>query len=158
MLDSDLLAFVQSGVSISLAASAADRRPTMSRGLGCKLIDGGRQLGVFVKRSQSAELCANIGRNGRVANVFSLPSNNRTVQLKGADARMLAFDAADQALIAVHLADFLLEVLPHGLPEAVVRALFAHTPDDLLTVVYTPGAVYTQTPGPRAGAAVRERP
>jgi len=158
MLDSDSATFIQTGVSISLAASNPDRLPSMSRGLGCKLIDGGRQVAIFIKPSQSAELLANIRRSGRVANVFSLPSNNRTVQLKGLDARIEPFEMADLPIIAAHITDFLAEVLPLGLPEEVVRALFAYTADDLVMVVYTPVAAFSQTPGPKAGKALDRKP
>ncbi|PKO36369.1 MAG: hypothetical protein CVU33_18790 [Betaproteobacteria bacterium HGW-Betaproteobacteria-6] len=151
MLDSDNAAFIQTGVSISLAACSGDRMPSMSRGLGCKLIDGGRQIAIFVKRSQSAELLENIRNSGRVANVFNLPSSNRTLQLKGDDAQIRPFDPADLPVIESHLPQFLEEVIPFGMPENMVRALLAYTVDDLVTVVYSPNAAFTQTPGPKAG-------
>jgi hypothetical protein len=37
------------------------------------------------------------------------------------------------------------------MPEAVVRAILAFRPDDLVSVVYAPCAAYSQTPGPKAG-------
>ena len=151
MLDSDHAAFIQTGVSISLAACAVDRLPCMSRGLGCKLIDRGRQVAIFIKRSQSAELLENIRNTGRVANVFSLPSSNRTVQLKGVDAQILAFDLADLPVIELHVSLFVDEVIPIGLQENIARTLFSFTVDDLVTVVYSPNAAFTQTPGPKAG-------
>jgi hypothetical protein len=152
MLDSDNFAFVQAGVSISLAASGQDRLPSMSRGMGCKVLDGGNKLGVFVRRTQASDLLENIRCSGKVANVFSLPSSNRTLQLKGVDAQVLSFDPADRPVIEKHIADFLLEVLPLGLLEDVVRTLFAYAVDDLVTVAYSPCAAFSQTPGPRAGA------
>ncbi|HJV94135.1 MAG TPA: hypothetical protein VJ572_11685 [Azonexus sp.] len=154
MLDSDNAAFILTGVSISLAACGSDRLPSMSRGMGCKLIDGGRQIGIFIQRSQSAELLDHILASGRVANVFSLPSSNRTLQLKGVDARILPFEAGDLPIIAAHVADFVREVLPLGMREEVVRAIFACETEDLVTVVYSPTAAFTQTPGPKAGEAL----
>lgn len=151
MLDPEHIAFIQTGVSISLAASAANRLPSMSRGLGCKVLARGRKVCVFVRRSQSAELLANIAATGKVANVFSLPSTNRTVQLKGADAAVRPFEAKDLPVIDGHIADFLREVLPMQLTEDVVRAVLAYSPDDLATVVYTPCAAFLQTPGAKAG-------
>lgn len=151
MLDSDNSTFIQTGVSISVAASRQDRFPSMSRGMGCKLLDGGKKLAVFLRRSQSADLLENIRCSGKVANVFSLPSSNRTLQLKGVDAQVLPFDPADLPIVENHISDFLQEVLPVGLPEAVVRALFSYTVDDLVTLVYSPCAAFSQTPGPRAG-------
>ena len=158
MLDSDHTAFIQSGVSISLAACGPDRLPSMSRGLGCKLIDGGHQVGIFIKRSQSVDLLKNIEHSGRVANVFSLPSSNRTVQLKGIDARAVPFDTADLPLVEAHIADFLREVVPMGMSEKVVSTMLAFSTDDLVTVVYSPSAAFSQTPGPKAGQPIAKAP
>lgn len=151
MLDDDNAAFIQAGVSISLAACGPDRLASMSRGFGCKVIDGGRRVAVFLARSQSADLLANIRSSGRVANVFSLPSSNRTVQLKGADACILPFDPADLPIVRGHIDDFVAEVVPLGMPEQVVRTVFSCPADDLVTVIYTPCAGFSQTPGPKAG-------
>lgn len=153
-LDDDTAAFIQTGVSISLAAGAPGLPVSVTRGLGCKFRDGGRQLAVFVARTQSQEVLDNIRGSGRVANVFSRPSNNRTVQLKGVDARVLPFEMADLPCLEAHIATFLEEVVPLGFPEPVVRAILAYTADDLATVVYTPSAAYSQTPGPTAGEQI----
>lgn len=154
MLDSETQAFLQTGVSISLAACNAQRLACMSRGMGCKVLDGGRRLAVFIKRSQSQELLDNIAGCNKVACVFSLPSSNRTLQLKGADAVAQPFDPADMGIVEHHVDEFVREVVPLGTPEPVVRAVFSYTTDDLVTVIYTPTAVFSQTPGPKAGEPV----
>lgn len=151
MIDNDNAAFIQTGVSISLAACAPGRRPCMSRGLACKLIDGCRRIGIALRRSQSAELLENIRLTGRVAVVFSQPTTNRTVQLKGIDAHIEAFDPADQGLIERHLAAFIPEVVALGTPAAMVQALLDYALDDMVMVVFTPSAGFDQTPGPKAG-------
>ena len=151
MIDSQTAAFIQTGVSISVAACGADRLPCMSRGMGCRVSDHGSEVRVFVKRSQAAELIENIRYSARVANVFSLPSSNRTVQLKGRDARMEAFDTTDLAIIEEHIRLFLEQVVPLGIPEEVARVILAYRVDDLATVAYTPSAAFSQTPGPKAG-------
>ncbi len=158
MIDNDNAAFIQTGVSISLAACAPGRRPSMSRGLACKLLDGGRRIGIALRRSQSAEVLENIRLTGRVAVVFSQPTTNRTVQLKGVDACIEAFDPADQALIDQHIADFVPEVVALGTPADMVRALLAYTLDDMVMVVYTPSAGFDQTPGPKAGERLSGKP
>jgi hypothetical protein len=118
----------------------------------------GRRLSVFVRHSQSLELLENVCANGRVANVFSLPSSNRTLQLKGIDARVEVFDYHDLGRIETHVADFISEVLPLGIPVEVARALLAFSADDLVTVAYTPCAVFSQTPGPKAGEPIGAAP
>jgi hypothetical protein len=155
MIDSDNARFIQTGVSISLAACAPDRLPSMCRGMGCKVTEDGRLVSIFVKRLQAAELLDNIrSSGGRVANVFSLPSSNRTLQLKGVDARILPFDPQDLPIVKAHIDDFVREVLPLGMQEDVVRCVFSCSADDLVTVVYSPCAAFSQTPGPKAGEPI----
>jgi len=151
MIDNDSATFIQTGVSISVAACAPGRRPCMSRGLACKLIDGGQRIGIALRRSQSAEVLDNIRLTARVAVVFSQPTTNRTVQLKGVDARIEAFDQADQPLIDHHLDAFVPEVVALGTPAEMVHALLDYTLDDMVMVIYTPSAGFDQTPGPKAG-------
>jgi hypothetical protein len=158
MIDRDNAAFIQTGVAISLATCAVDRLPNNARALGCKLVDAEQRLAIFVRSSQSQALLANIRENGRVAAVFSLPSSNRTLQLKGSDAQVSAFDAADLALIDRHTEAFLLEVLPEGVSELAVRTIHAYSADDLVTIVFTPTAAFSQTPGPRAGQPLESPP
>ncbi|MCF7995498.1 MAG: hypothetical protein K9L88_11725 [Chromatiaceae bacterium] len=156
MIDKETAAFIQTGVSISTAACGIDRLPSVSRGLGCRVAADGSEVRVFVSLSRAAELLSNVRGTGRVANVFSLPSSNRTVQLKGSDARVEAFDIADVAIIEEHIALFLEQVVPLGTSEAGARAILAYAPDDLATVVYTPSAAFSQTPGPKAGKPLGE--
>ena len=158
MLDADNAAFIQSSVSISLATCGVDRLPNLMRAVGCKLLGGGRRVGIFLNATLAAALLADIRANRRVACVFCLPSTNRTLQLKGEDAAIQPFDAADLELIAQHVADFGREVAPLGVPEAVVQSLFAYQADDLVMVVFSPSAVFSQTPGPKAGQCISGAP
>ncbi len=158
MIDDDNAAFIQTGVAISLAACGADRMPNNARALGCKLVECGQRVAIFARASQCQALFANLRENGRVAAVFSLPSSNRTLQLKGDDAQIGDFDPADLALIERHTDAFLLEVLPEGVSELAVRTIHAYAPEDLVTIVFTPCAAFSQTPGPRAGQPLTSTP
>lgn len=158
MLDREQLGFLQTGVSISLAACNPAGLASISRGLGCKVSGDGQRVSVFIRHSQSLELLENVRASGRVANVFSLPSSHRTLQLKGSDARVEAFDQHDLGRIETHVVDFIGEVGPLGIPAEVVRAMLAFPADDLVTVTYTPCAAFSQTPGPKAGEPIGAAP
>jgi len=151
LLDREQRDFLCSGVSISLAACGDDCDNCIVRAVGCKFVDDGRRIAVFLRRSRSPDFFRFVQATGRVANVFCLPSTNRTIQIKGDDAQVEAFATTDLALIEGHLAQFLKQVVPLGVPESVVRTIFAHDPDDLVMLTYTPRAVFSQTPGPKAG-------
>lgn len=158
MLDHQIASFIQSGVSITLAGCEPTRMPSMSRGYACKLIDHGRAIGIILPRTQAFEALENIRLSGRVAVAFSRPTTNRTVQLKGIDARVVPFDPADEPLVQKHVDEFVPEALALGTPEAMVRALLSYQRDDLVMVEFTPTSGFDQTPGPKAGHPLPSTP
>uniref|UniRef100_Q479Q4 Pyridoxamine 5'-phosphate oxidase putative domain-containing protein n=1 Tax=Dechloromonas aromatica (strain RCB) TaxID=159087 RepID=Q479Q4_DECAR len=150
MFDHDIVAFIQSGVSITLAACAPGRVPSMSRGYACKPVDGDT-IGIILPRTQAAEALDNIRLTGRVAVAFSQPTTNRTTQIKGSDARIVAFDPDDEHLVRKHIEEFVPEAVALGTPEEMVRALLSYQREDLVMVLFTPTSGFDQTPGPKAG-------
>lgn len=154
MLDKEHADFIQGGVSVNLASCDATGQGSMIRALGCKVSDDGR-VTIFLNRTPCRDLLANIASSGRVASVFSQPSTHRTLQLKGRDAQIVALSPGDLEIISRHTDAFVLEVVPLGVSEAIVRTIYACDPLDLEAVVFTPCAVFTQTPGPRAGEALK---
>lgn len=150
MFDHDIVAFIQSGVSITLAACAPGRVPSMSRGYACKPVDDDT-IGVILPRTQAAEALDNICLTGRVAVAFSQPTTNRTTQIKGTDARIVAFDPDDEHLVRKHIEEFVPEAVALGTPEEMVRALLSYQREDLVMVLFTPTSGFDQTPGPKAG-------
>ncbi|MBS1131470.1 MAG: hypothetical protein H6R16_2472 [Proteobacteria bacterium] len=150
MFDHDIVAFIQSGVSITLAACAPGRVPSMSRGYACKPVDGDT-IGIILPQTQAAEALDNIRLTGRVAVAFSQPTTNRTTQIKGTDARIVAFDPDDEHLVRKHIEEFVPEAVALGTPEEMVRALLSYQREDLVMVLFTPTSGFDQTPGPKAG-------
>ncbi len=151
MLDHDIVTFIQSGVSITLAGCAPGHMPSMSRGFACKPLENGERIGIVLPRTQAAEALENIRLTGRVAVAFSQPTTNRTLQLKGTDACIVAFDPRDEPLIRKHVDDFVPEAVALGTPEEMVRALLSYRAEDLVMVSFTPSTGFDQTPGPKAG-------
>ena len=158
LLDPEQRAFLLSGVSISLASSLPGQPGCIARALGCRLIDDGARIAVFLRRRRAQALLEQARQSDRIANVFCLPSSNRTLQLKGREIRIEDFPAADLPAIEAHLQALLREVMPLGVPEAVARTIFAYRPDDLVLLSYAPKALFSQTPGPRAGVALGQLP
>jgi hypothetical protein len=88
--------------------------------------------------------------NGQVAVVFSQPSNNRTLQVKGTDAVVAACDADDEALAARYLQGFVDEIGQLGLAAEVAHTMLGHD-GGLVAVRFSVAAAFEQTPGPGAG-------
>jgi hypothetical protein len=155
-LDAETIEFIQRRVSIYVAGRDADNVPVSARGWGCKVSGDGRAITVFVARAQATALLRDVEENRRVAAVFSRPTSNRTVQLKGSDARVTGLEPDDAQTIAAYVGSFLVEVQKLGHPAPFVHAMFTARPDEVAAIVFTPTDGFAQTPGPGAGAPLRK--
>jgi hypothetical protein len=143
--------FIQGGVGITAASCNAHGRPSLNRAVGCSVTPDRRRVTLLLRRSQAAALLADIERSGAVAAVFSQPSTHHTLQIKSAGAVVHAPEAVDAAALARYVEAFHRELAPLGYTAAWTRALLGHAPADLVAVSFTPQAIFSQTPGPRAG-------
>lgn len=150
-LKEDQARFIQGGVGIAAASSDAQGRPSLNRAVGCTVSPDGRRITVMLRRSQAASLLADIERSGAVAVVFSQPSTHHTLQIKSTDAVVHAPQAIDAAALSRYVEAFHRELAPLGYTAEWTRALLDYTPADLVAVSFTPHAIFSQTPGPRAG-------
>lgn len=153
-LPAELAAFVQSGLSISVCGRDERLVPSLAKGVGCRVRTDGRELTVLLFSDAAEAVARDIATNRLIAVVFSQPSTNRTVQLKGRDATPVPATPADVALVRRHLALFATDIAPMGWDQRYVDTLFWHDPAQLLAIRFTPEFAFAQTPGPNAGAPV----
>ncbi|HZF82019.1 MAG TPA: hypothetical protein VE084_00910 [Burkholderiaceae bacterium] len=154
LLSPDHIALIDKGVSAIVASRDAGLRPSLMRAVGATISADGREVTVFVSRSQSRQLLLDIAAAGEVAVVFSQPLSHRTVQLKGRRATLRPADDADGPALRRYLASMEEEIGAVGFGPPFVHAMFAHRLDDLVAIGFTPAEAYDQTPGPRAGTAL----
>lgn len=155
LIDDALADFVRSEVSITVATCDDDRTPHLARGTGCRVSADQRQLNVLLAASASAEVLADIGRNARIAVVFSLPRTHRTLQFKGTDAVITGIEAGDRELAADYVDRFATGLVALGYSGAVIRGVLHADGADLVAVRFTPTFGSLQTPGPEAGHVLR---
>jgi hypothetical protein len=151
LLDSAHAEFISGGVSISLAACRPGALPNMARGLGCRVSAGLDTLTVFLAATPGAALLDDVRRTGCIAVVFSQPSTHRTVQFKGADARIVPLEAGDGERASRYVEAFVAELSALGYPGEVIRTMLECEPDDVVALAFTISAAFSQTPGPKAG-------
>jgi hypothetical protein len=157
LLDSEQAAFIVSGISISAASGRSGALPSLARATGCRLSDDRRTLSLLVGATASAGLLDDVRRSGMIAVVFSRPADHRTLQIKGTDARIVPTEAGDDLLAAHYVDTFVASLDALGYPGPVIRAFMTCDAEDLVVVRFTPMAIFTQTPGPEAGTALRAR-
>lgn len=154
MIDAAHIAFLRLGLAVSLASCGAGREVNLARGIACRLSADGARVVVFLPLRSSAALLADVAGNGRLAALFTQPSTHRSLQFKTDDACRCAIEPGDAAVIAANVDAFVLEVMPLGFTEAVIRHFFAYESQDLTALAFTPQTAFDQTPGPQAGQAL----
>lgn len=157
LIDAGQLQFISGAVSIIVASSNAANQPELVRAQGCRPLRGGR-LRLLLRDTQAAGLIGDIGRDGRVAVVFSRPSTHQSLQLKGSDAEMTTISRGDVACVAAYRRAMVVELERVGVLPALSLALLDGAAGRLVALDFTPTEAYQQTPGPDAGKPLAERP
>lgn len=143
-------ALLERRVSIVVASRDAQRRPHLMRALGCRLCADGRCMTLLLPLRGAAQVLEDLRSNGAIAAVFSEPTTNRSLQLKGDDAQVLPATAEDETLAAEHLERFVAEIGELGFPASVAQTILC-AEGGIAAVRFSVREAYEQTPGPRAG-------
>lgn len=157
-LPEDIATFIQSGVSMTLASRDDRFVPSIAKGVGCRVSPGRDEVTVMVFANTAEALLRDVAHCRQLAVVFSRPSTNRTLQIKGRDVTTAPAGPADVALTRRHIALFAEELRPLGWDAGYVHDLFWHDPVHLVALRFTPEGAFQQTPGPGAGAALPLEP
>ncbi|TFZ04949.1 hypothetical protein [Ramlibacter rhizophilus] len=155
VLSVDQARMVQGPVSIMLGSCGPLRRPHVARGIGCCVSADRGTVSVLVQPSAAAQVVDDVRANGRLAVVFTEPISHRSLQLKGSNARLEPAGGGGRELAQIWAGGYAREVVdlapPTWTPQRLIAALVPANPDDLAVLVFTPDAIFDQTPGPRAG-------
>ncbi|MBF9029459.1 hypothetical protein HKCCE3408_03525 [Rhodobacterales bacterium HKCCE3408] len=146
-----LVAFLQGGVFPTIGARGPDGRPMVATGVGTR-VEAGQTVRVLVMRRPNPGLIEAIAAGSALAVTFSRARDHRSIQLKAASAKTTPVapdDICEMARQTAILADELTEI---GYTRAQADAMVSHDPDDLVSIAFRPDRIYTQTPGPGAGA------
>jgi hypothetical protein len=154
----DLIEMIGRGVSVHVASRDERQRPSVMRAVGSDIDPARGVVTVFVSRTQASQLVLDISSTGRVSAVFSEPFSHRTVQLKATRAALRNADASDEALLARYRASMEREVEKVGHEASIARAMLAHRIEDLVAISFEPEQAFDQTPGPKAGVALKGAP
>src|SRR5579863_4967173 len=101
-IDNELKAFLESGPSLIVGTRDAGLAPEITRAWGPRVSEDRRSLSVCVPLSTSAKTLENLAENGRIALACALPTNIKSVQLKGTCIGTTEPDSADLAAVQQH--------------------------------------------------------
>jgi hypothetical protein len=156
LIGPEQIALIQRRVSIIVASRDAALCPHLVRALGCRLSLDACHVTLFLCATSSKAVIEDLRANRLIAVVFSEPSTNRSLQLKGNDATIHPVEPGDRRLVQTYVEGFAEEIAGLGFAREVAKTLFDHEPGDLVAVRFTPRLGFEQTPGPRAGEALED--
>ena len=151
LLDPEVAAFIQGGVSVVIAGRNAELVPDVARGCGCRVSRDRRRVTVLVESGRAEILLADIGATGKVAVVFSQPSTHRTIQLKGDDATIVPVTKSERRIADHHLLAWVADLVSAGFRADFAAALRGRAERSVAAIRFTPTSAFEQTPGPAAG-------
>jgi hypothetical protein len=153
-LSEDIAAFIQGGISMTVASRDDRFVPSIAKGVGCRVSPARDAVTLLVFANTAEALLRDVAHCRLLAAAFSQPSTNRTLQVKGCNVTTAPAGPADVALTRRYIALFAEELRPLGWSADYVHDVFWHDPVHLVALHFTPERAFQQTPGPDAGAAL----
>lgn len=152
------IAHLGAGVSYRVGGCTPAGEPRLMRGVGGQ-VDGDGVVELLVPREAGAAVLAAVAATGHVAVAIGHPPTNRTLHLKGRDARIEAAGPGHEALLRDQRAAFARSVAPFGVKAEQLDHLWYHLGwRELECVRFMPYGAWDQTPGIGAGAAIELLP
>lgn len=151
LLPAHLVAFLQRGVAVTLGAQGSNGRPIVGGGVACR-VEAMSLVRVLMSPAGNAAFIEAVRNGSAVAATFSSGTDHRSIQLKTSRAGIS--EAAPDDLIEAErqcalLADELVEL---GYTRLQANAYAQCGTTELVSLEFRPERVFTQTPGPGAGA------
>lgn len=150
-LDDDVLELLGSGVVIYVGTRDAALSPDLMWAMGVRVAPERNWLTLFMPVQGSAATVANARANGQLAVTFSRPFDHKSVQVKGTLRQVRDSGAEDRAAQEFYRAALVEQFAIIGVPRSLTKRI-PWWPS--VAIEMSVLEVYTQTPGPNAGAPI----
>jgi hypothetical protein len=151
MLDRTLTEFLEQGLAVHIGTRDARMEPNGCRVTAVRVEDQGRQLIAYLPKAATPAVLADLRDNGQAALSFARPSDDRAVQVKGEFIDSRDADESEQAFVLGQLDGLLRQLEMVGIP-AKASSTWKLWPCIVVRIRVT--AIFSQTPGPDAGAVL----
>jgi hypothetical protein len=152
MLDKSLTEFLEHGLAIHIGTRDAAMRPNGCRVTAVRVEDQGRRLVAFLPKAATAAVLDDLRSNGQAALSFARPTDDRAVQVKGQFISARDADASEEAFVLGQWRSLIAELDAIGLAALTSTNTWLMWPCVAVTIRVT--AIFSQTPGPEAGAVL----
>lgn len=151
MLDDSLVAFLEQGLAINIGTRNA-RLEASAAYVGAAIVDADRHhLTVYVPAVAAGSILADLQSNGQAAVVFARPEDDRACQVKGTFVSARPATDDEEPLVRGQFDGFLRQLEIIGMPGESTRPWLVWP---AVAVRLRVTALFDQTPGPKAGAAL----
>jgi len=151
MLSEELSSFLQEWIAIQLGTRTARLDPNGVRVVAVTVDPDRTQIVAFVPEVSVDHVLPDLGSNGHAAIVFARPPDERACQLKGMFAGARRATDEERPVVEAQWDRWLDRLSTIGLP----RQTFANWPVwPCVAITVRVKAIFNQTPGPGAGAAL----
>jgi hypothetical protein len=152
MLDQPLTEFLEHGLAIHIGTRNASLRPNGCRVTAVRVEDQGRNLVAYLPKAATPAVLEDLQSNGQAAISFARPTDDRAVQVKGEFISMRDAEASEEAFVLGQWQALLKELDMIGLAALTSTSTWLMWPCVAVKIRVT--AVFSQTPGPEAGAVL----
>ena len=157
LIDEELKAFLEGPVAVVVGTRDSRLVPELTRAWGPRVFEDGARVSLCVPLATSRQTLDNLDGNGIIAVVFSLPTNYKTLQLKGRRAAITEPDGMDLAAVDRHRDEFAAVNVRLGQTRHNVEIFWRaeiETSPKLFKITFAPEEIFDQTPGPGAGRSL----
>ena len=152
MLDRSLTEFLEQGLAIHIGTRDSHLRPNGCVVTAVRVEDEGRHMVAFIPKAVTPAVFEDLRSNGQAAVSFTRPADDKAVQVKGVCVSLSDASAADEQFAKQQWGGFLKQLDMIGLP-AEATSTWTLWPCVAVRIRVT--ALFSQTPGPEAGAVLR---
>ena len=152
MLDKSLTEFMEYGLEIHIGTRNAALRPNGCRVTAVRVEDQGRHLVAYLPKAATPAVLEDLQSNGQAAVSFARPTDDRAVQVKGEFISARDAEPSEEAFVLGQWQALLRELDMIGLAALTSTSTWLMWPCVAVTIRVT--AVFSQTPGPEAGAVL----
>ena len=152
MLDKSLTEFLERGLAIHIGTRNTALRPNGCRVTAVRVEDQGRNLVAFLPKAVDPAVLADLQNNGQAAISFARPTDDRAVQVKGEFISLRDAQPDEEKFVLGQWQSLLTELDIIGLAALTSTSTWLMWPCVAVKIRVT--AVFSQTPGPEAGAVL----
>ena len=152
MLDKSLTEFLESGLAIHIGTRNQRMEPNGCRVTALRVEDQGTHLIAYLPKAATPEVLDDLQSNGQAAISVARPADDRAVQVKGVFVSLRDTEAAEQDFVMAQWQGIVKQLDMIGFNASTTTLSWSMWPCVAVKLRVT--NVFSQTPGPDAGAVL----